>query len=576
VESKRSSREGRGERSFFELVGTVGRMSSAVHVVPESFDDLNQILGDENNNNNRLQRAKITPIDQENQTLFNRKKPKKSQNERLDPKPGIWRIFHRDMWYYFLFGKRSGKLAMPFALVAIFFAAFFECAQSPFRYNLYLLLTIEASILFPKFPAKSIRPQFCLTVLTILSFGYDIYLLCMYYYASRVYIILFSVFLLFKFLVFANFLLHVTGAERIRKYMDRRIRLFYVPCHQPKRIMRDVRGRLLALGWLESFFLVGNLVFLIFFYFYYDYKAFYLSTSLVSSLSTFLLIKCITTFLVLSGLLYDTDIRLCMWYFGCLGFAMDYVRKYIRDRKKKLGGFPLVFSFYSLRFQILFMTKILDILCGLYGWFLIFPFLFLANSVENELEIFVSLLSVFLFFSDFYVLVLFLGIRWLLRRQKVMEKLKLAEQSEDSEVEEFQLNKSEDEEESNKDSGKRKKNLLPTNSSDFMKDLEIREPQSLYPLKKKGRLPKKKSSLRNLFKQSQWHSSDSSDNDDNPEMEKLLVSSPKKKRKPRSSKDGRILVDEEEIDILDAELSKNIKRKKKRRSDETTNPIHLV
>jgi hypothetical protein len=558
-------------------------MTSKIHSVlnEDNFDDLDQIIGSEKSKSQlSFNKERIVPVDRDDIELFNRRKSRKLPANRLKtritstPSIDLSVFVSKNAWYQFLFGKRTRKLGMPFILAATVLACCLEIFQAPFRYNLLLLLALEGSILYPKFPSKSVRPQLCLSVVMMISFCSDICLTYSYYRHSVKFIVLLAIFELFKSMVFYNFLLNVEGASRVRKYLDRRLRLFYIPLHVPKRIMRDVRGRFLAIGWLQAIALIGYCVFCIFFNFYYDYKSFYLSTSLATSLSVFLLGKCITSFIIFSGLLYDTDVRLCLWYFGCLGFALGYVRNYIKEKKKKLGGFPLVFSYYHLRFYILMGCKLIDFLWGCYGWVLIFPFIFLAPSttIELELKIFIYFLAFFLFVTDIYYSLLFLGIRWLLYRHKILQKLHLLEKSDDSEIEEFRLEK---EVEEAKETDLLLSKTKTSNSSLIEKDSKDKISESRnsvpldkiqYSLKYKQRPGSTRSQkILPIFSNTKDHYGSSSSEEEGQNKADTYSRSTK-----GSLTDGKLIVDDEVVDILDSQIVSKTKAKKKA----TSNPLH--
>lgn len=503
------------------------------HSSKEEFDDLERLFTLEKGNDS-------TVIFEEGlqHSNSNRKKPRLKAFQIQTIKNGkpfsaIGIILNRRLWYYFLFGGFSKRLGLPFILCVTIMSGLLDVSVTQFKYNLILLLSLEASILYQKFPPKSIRPQMCLSILTIMSYGLDIYSLYHFFATSLSVIIYMSILLFFKSLSFYNFLLHVKGASRVRKYLDRRFRLFYIPLHQPKRIMRDVRGRLLALAWLHGLSLIFYVVFFFLFYFSFDFKDFYLDINTVSSILTFLIMKSGTTFLVFSGLMYDIDIRLCLWYFGCFGFAMTYIKNYIRERKKKLGGFPLVFSFYQLRFSILFLVKVVDCLVGLYGWILIFPFLVTHRTynLESDLRIFLASIIVSLFVSDIYYSSLFFGIRWLLRRYKALKKMNLIEKSDDSEVEEFQLNNVEEliDDKSEKVSLLQKPQIISTGETSISR-VKIKG-KKLRSSSKKEIIP---------FR--------SSETEDRVKTRDSLI-------------EGKLLVDNEEVDILDQVIDSKSRNK---------------
>jgi hypothetical protein len=597
------------------------------HYKEDEFDDLDEILTTENTRGSSKRKSgKVIPTTEMNEESFLKRKPSSkttsSASKQSQSQNAFFICFSKHNWYHFLLGKRTRKLGMPFLVIAVFLELILEScfSQYHFGYNLYLLLTLEAAILFPSFPKASVRPQLCLSVLTLLSFLLDIYLLLYYnnsasfsatYSSSAnplsppplsiLFIVLFSLFLFFKFLIFSNFLLHIQSASRIRKYLDRRLRLFFFPLKQPKRFMREIRGRFLAISWLSFFSTFCYLLFFCLFYFVYDFKSFYLSSSMISSLTLFLLLKIVTSFFVFSMLLYDIDIRLCLWYFGCFSFSISYIRSYIVTQRKKLGGFPLVFSYYSLRFSILWVLKIIDIGWGCYGWYLVVPNLFgkVYYSLDNDLKIFFSFLLTLLVISDLYMLCLFVIIQWLLRREKVLKKLQVIVGSDDSEIEDFHLNKVESEPEGDdemnddvekgirnpllmkkKKKQKQLKEQLPVEiptaaenekESDFLKDLAFRDPEEV-------ELPEYSSNQGNRKKNRKLHrtvissdQSSSSSDSDNPGSRGFYNRTSRPKRK---TKDGHLIVDEYgEYDVLDGKIQAKSKQKK-RKSADVMSPVH--
>jgi hypothetical protein len=590
----------------------------------EKFDGLDDILTTENNiGSSKRKSGKVIPTIEINEESFLKRKPSHTRTSSLANKQSqnsFLICFSKSNWYHFLLGKRTRKLGMPFIVIALTLELILEScfSQYHFPYNLYLLLTLEASILFPSFLKSSIRPQLCLSVLTLLSFLLDIYLLLYYQNASSfsstfsssanpisppplsiLFIVLFSFFLFFKFLLFSNYLIYIQSASRIRKYLDRRLRLFFFPLKQPKRFMREIRGRFLAIAWLSFFSALFYCLFFCLFYFLYDFKTFYLSSSIISSLTLFLLLKIITSFFVFCMLLYDIDLRLCLWYFGCFSFFINYIRQYIMKQRKKLGGFPLVFSYYSLRFSILWILKIIDIGWGCYGWYLIVPHLFgkVYYSLDSDLKIFFSFLLMLLVISDIYIFCLFVIIQWLLRREKVLKKLHVIIGSDDSEIEEFHLNKMDPE---NKDGGDEKNDendiekgvknpLLPKKKplnkpsveipilddekeSDLLKDLAFRDPEEVeVPSRTLKKNRRKNRKLQRTVISSDQSSVSSSSDDEKADN----LGFHHRKSKPRNlTKDGRVAVDDYgEYDVLDGKIKAHTKQKK-RNSLDVLSPVH--
>lgn len=365
----------------------------------------------------------------------------------------------------FLLSQRSRRLGAPFLLLGLILCGILEAIQAHFRYNVTIFLVLSAATLFPSFPKDSVRPQLCISVLTLLTYAMDIYKLSTKF-GSRDGIITMVVFVMVcKSFVFNAFLRNATGAPRTRKYLDRRLRLFCVPFKQPKRIMRDVRGRFLALGWIHLFGVIAYVTFLLVFVFYFDYSLLLLSEQSGKMLPIYLLIKSFTTLAILLGILYDTDIILALWYFGCFGFNVSFVRQYIIRKRIELKGWPLAFAYYGLRFYILSFVKAIDVLWGLYGWYLIGSnFIDGFLRVEDSLKVFLTFLMYSMIITDIWCTVLFLSIRWLLKRQKMLRELKMLEVSDDSEIEEFRL----------------RDELEPTISADAMKEQRRQEYRQRY------------------------------------------------------------------------------------------------
>lgn len=522
----------------------------------DTFDDLRKLAFGEENDDNGFNNSLFTSnkVAVSGISDDGRIKPKRTyQIDQIRTKEISKYQQCKILLFNFLFGKQSRRLGMPFITSAVLLLGILEIWDGfKSSYNFPLLLALEASIVFTRLPQNSVRPQLCLSAITFLSFAIDIFNLLSIYRYSVAKIIIFSFALLSKVLVFYTFLINISQAKRLRKYLDRRLRLFFIPLHQPKRIMRDVRGRFLALGWLELSAVACYLSFFFFYYFYFDYGQLYLSTSLQNSLSLLLLMKTGSSMLVLLGLLYDTDIRLCLWYFGCLGFCVNYVRKYIKQQQRKLKGFPLVFSYYSTRFNILSFVKTIDVAIGLYTLILIlYSFGSGVEKIERDLQIFLSFLLYLIICTDFYYTTLFLGIRWLLRRQKLLKKLNYLDKSDDSEIEEFRLQSKDGEEEQVRNP------LLLTRTEpleETMEDLDkvayLRDAAYVqFKIRVKGQNPKGFNRSKHAIM---------------PHSDKYL------------DNDGRIWVDNQRIDVLDQPSEKLNVRRSKPNLNDTLSPIHQV
>ena len=212
---------------------------------------------------------------------------------------------------------------------------------------------------------------------------------------------------------------------RARKYLWRRVRLFIPPINEPRRLMKDIRGRILAVGILQG-------VAAIF------YGAFFLASittygyGLVASgnssggqfvtLSMWLLFKAVLSFSLFIGVLLDTDVTLTLGFFGCMGWHMQYVKDYTRRKKEELGGWPYPYFFNEARYGFFTMGKMLDFVWGVVGWSVLHALF--AQSYSNlagELRFYVTLMILVLAVTDVWVPCLMYAINWLVRKHKVMQ-----------------------------------------------------------------------------------------------------------------------------------------------------------
>ncbi len=399
------------------------KITPIVHADDNAFDGLDEVQ----NTDFHLHRGSKS-----------KKRFKKKQTTRLDgakaAPPDIV-----DVVKGLVVGKRSIYIGSPFFVASMLLAMLLQLMPRYQRYNPIIILTIAASVEFKSFPTKSVRPQIAIALASLLSIGVDIFQMATEPMPPL--IITTIVFVLcFKLLLLNAFFRNSQGAVRTRKYLDRRFRLFFIPLYEPRRIMRDVRGRMLAIGWLH---LVASLFYFVLFMLlvlYLDYSVLYLNPSNGSWLPVFLACKTVSSIILLLGILYDTDIRLCLWHFGCLGCYIEYIRKYIRRKRIELHGFPLVFSFGKRRYYIFAFVKVVDILYGTYGWALVgYSFGTHFMSLDTNLKILFGLVAFCLVVFDLWVGALLLGVRWLLRRKKVVQSIGELLDSDDSEIEEFGL-----------------------------------------------------------------------------------------------------------------------------------------
>eukprot|EP01036_Dinobryon_divergens_P030231 gene30231-39439_t len=302
--------------------------------------------------------------------------------------------------------------------------------------NTVMVLLLAAAINFNQFPANFVRPQVSIALITLSSIAIEIVNCMLFGYtpSQLTGIIFISI---FKLALLISLLYNTTpSSRRARKYLIRRFRLFGLSWQQPQRIMRDVRARLLAIGWIHVIASVYYVICAVLSITVFDYSIYYLS----HNLPAFLFTKGLLSFFIFLGVWYDTDIVLCLWYFGCLSFNLNYVRKYISKKRIELGGWPLAFSFYHLRFSILKWLKVFDFVIGLYGWAILAP-IFTPDffTRERKLRIFLMFVTLVQLVTDVWCPLLFYMVQWLLRRRKLMKILQLEDVSDDSEIDEFQL-----------------------------------------------------------------------------------------------------------------------------------------
>jgi hypothetical protein len=248
-----------------------------------------------------------------------------------------------------------------------------------------------------------------MTLLVLLSFGMDIVFMT---YASPETIALMMFVMIGKFFALMEFLAKAPGTARSRKYLARRFRLFGIPCYVPRRIMRDIRARILALGWVHF---VGVWVYLVLFILsvtVFEYLGLFTTSNQKITISLAYLCKTVSTALVAYGVAADSDITLCVGYFGCLGCMMKYLKTYLHKRKEELGGFPYPFRFNELRFICLFAVKLTDICVGVMVWISLVKIGYRNKPTELQAYMGVGYLTVTV--TDIWCTFLFFAVFWLI------------------------------------------------------------------------------------------------------------------------------------------------------------------
>jgi len=338
--------------------------------------------------------------------------------------------------------KALWRSTVPLSLGGLLVALFCEGSLHTPRYNTATILVLLGAVEFPDFPRKSVRPQVTLALIAGLTFALDFfYVVANPLLASpgtKALIVASSV---AKGATLYTYLKQARNTMRARKYLVRRVRLFGVPLAEPRRIMRDVRGRFMALALLQ---LAVCLAFVSYFVaaltnFGYS-ELFVTSRSSGVSLPTFLIIKSITSGAIFVGLALDCDVVLTLAHFGCLGWCMGFVKSYTRKKRIEVGGWPYPFFYNETRHGLLLYAKGVDVLWGLVGWVTVgSTFGYQLSYMETELKILLTLVIITLVLSDVWVPLLLAGISWLLRRRESLQEAEVLSDSDDSELDELEI-----------------------------------------------------------------------------------------------------------------------------------------
>jgi len=308
------------------------------------------------------------------------------------------------------------------------------------RYNVVVFLALIIAGTYPHFPPKKMSPQIVLTILVAISVGLDcitlflapmpppalIRLLTGIQCACKVYTLQ------------THFLQHARGTMKARKYLWRRLRLFLIPFNEPRRIMKDIRARIMAVGWVQ---LVAACVYAACFaasITTYGYQIMAGAGRAGISLPMFLLIKGISSAALFIGILLDTDVTLSLAFFGCLGWNMAYVKKYTREKKEELGGWPYAYFYNATRYTFLTMGKSLDFAWGVVGWITLSSHFGKSfYTLDSSLRFFLTLVMLTLVCTDVWVPILMYCINWLIRRHNFMLETETLSDSDDSELDEL-------------------------------------------------------------------------------------------------------------------------------------------
>ena len=227
---------------------------------------------------------------------------------------------------------------------------------------------------------------------------------------------------------------------RVRKYLFRRLRIFFLPLREPRKFMRDVRARAIGLLMLHAAGAVAYLVLFAVGVTVLGYQRLHIDPWRDTSISQFLFFKALTSVLAAAPLLYDTDVVLAAAYFGLLGYFMKAVKRYVRAVYARKGGWPYPFYFNILRFHMCFLAKAVDFCWGVTGWVILSKLWRqpLHSSPEEVLS-YSLVAGLLLLLTDVWGVVLYLCVYYLYYRFSDIRKYLRGAvgDSDDSELDEF-------------------------------------------------------------------------------------------------------------------------------------------
>ena len=187
----------------------------------------------------------------------------------------------------------------------------------------------------------------------------------------------------------------------------RRLRIFFIPLQKPKRRFRELRVRILSIEWLQG---IGAFIYSITFIIAITS----INDPLISRITNsnvpfpvFLLIKAFISIIITLMLIYDTDIRACLHFFGCLGFCMKYVKNYFRKKRIITGKWPIPYTLNSNRFRNITFIKFIDVIWGIIGWLQISQYLnsqFITRS--TDIQTLITIITLTLISTDIWEVIL--------------------------------------------------------------------------------------------------------------------------------------------------------------------------
>jgi len=329
-------------------------------------------------------------------------------------------------------------------IVGIIAAAIAEICQGGATYNVFLLLVLYFAREYSYFPAHTMRPHIVIALITLISIFVDFFTFTVKekYEPTQGVKILTGIVVLVKLFALYNFLKNRNDDDtvRARKYLNRRFRIFCFPFRLPRRLMREIRNRIIGLEVVQLFL---GVVFLSLFIISITSMGYNMNVANPHSVfgispAVFLFVKAITSMIVFGGLFVDTDVFIVSAYFGCLGCFSSYAKDYILQKKNEYGGWPLSYFYNPMRFRMVSYLKLVDFVWSLVGWItIVFSIGESYTTMSDSLKLFFVSITLSLVLSDIWTPILWFSVRWLTGKQEEVESMGIDPDSDDSELDEL-------------------------------------------------------------------------------------------------------------------------------------------
>ena len=368
----------------------------------------------------------------------------------------------------FIFDRNShfSNFIFIFTLLLLFIS---EASQrrNSHKYPVYNLPLIMFLDFFQVYKAN-LDTYLVLTTLIVSSILLDIVYIC--YNSIHIFIALSVSIVIVTKIYYIGLYLHddFMNIKLARKYLTRRLRLFLcytsgsliysraifntysidhsltVATIRDSRIMREVRGKVLAISILQNISLMFYCIEL-----YHCLTTFSKANNRIFSypylgipIPIFLIFKVLFMTALAGLVLWDTKIFLCFNYFGCCFSCNKFIQNYYSKLTKKYGGEPYIYAFHRTRYKQMRLIKFVDMCYSLVGWITILYYFFnsrIYNPEQTGINVYLILVLMTLVVSDLWIpLLLYRNVNSLLMRyDEVRREVDL--ESDDSEIEELNI-----------------------------------------------------------------------------------------------------------------------------------------